>query len=152
MNTKYLAIIAGIVLLGAAGFALVKSQYRRQNNASENPAENTYNTGTQPGAGFENAAAGTQPAAAGQISLAVNQPATGAVVSSAQILVAGRTVSNAEVSVNDQDTTADASGNFSVPITLDEGENTIIVVANDVSGSSTEQDLNVTYNAPESTN
>lgn len=149
MNTKYLAIIAGIVLLGAAGFVLVKSQYKQQNNALQGTGENPSGGSIQPTAGSESTTTGAQPNAANQIFLTINQPANGTVVSTAQLLVSGKTVPNAEVSINDQDTTSDANGSFSVPITLDEGENSIVVVGSDSNGNSSEQELTVTYNMPE---
>lgn len=82
-----------------------------------------------------------------QISLTVTQPTDGQTTSSSSIMVKGVTLPNIEVSVNDVDLKADAQGNFSTTVTLDEGDNTITVVAVDEKGQTAEKDLTVTYNS-----
>ena len=47
--------------------------------------------------------------------------------------------------VNESETKADSSGNFSATLTLDEGENYILVVANDSSGNYAEKEFTITY-------
>lgn len=58
-------------------------------------------------------------------------------------LVTGQTKANAEVFINDQMVKADAQGNFSLKLILDEGENIVIVSANDSDGNVVEQNLNI---------
>jgi hypothetical protein len=56
-------------------------------------------------------------------------------VDSGTVTVTGQTVPGATVSINDQAGIADASGNFSIPISLDAGPNAIDVVATDDNGN-----------------
>jgi cytoskeletal protein RodZ len=78
------------------------------------------------------------------ISITITSPQNGATLSSGTVTVTGKTSPNADVFVNDQEVHADASGNFSAKIDLDEGQNEIIVTANDAYGNAAEQDINVT--------
>lgn len=81
-----------------------------------------------------------------KISLSISSPPNGATVTRSSLTVRGKTAANAEVFVNELETKADASGNFSISVTLDEGENYIIVMANDAAGNVAEAELTVTYN------
>lgn len=83
-----------------------------------------------------------------QITLDVTSPIDGSTVSSPNITVSGKTLPGADVFVNNTELTADANGNFSIQVTLDEGNNQITVSANDNSGFSSEKDLTVTYLVP----
>lgn len=80
----------------------------------------------------------------GKISLVVTSPKDGSTLSSTNVTVKGKTSPSADVFVDDQSGKADASGNFAVSIGLDEGQNQIVVSANDSLGNAAEQDLNVT--------
>lgn len=82
-----------------------------------------------------------------QIMLTVTSPANNASVTVPTVTVRGKTLPNAEVFVNDTQTKADATGTFAASVTLDEGENPIVIVANDDQGNSAEQELMVTYTA-----
>ncbi|HEX6977061.1 MAG TPA: hypothetical protein VF185_01710 [Patescibacteria group bacterium] len=84
----------------------------------------------------------------GDITLSVNAPTNGSTTTKSDIEVSGKTSANAEVFVNDLETTADANGNFKTTVTLDEGENTITVSANDSNGNYAEKDITVTYEVP----
>lgn len=79
------------------------------------------------------------------ITLSISSPANNSTVASSSVIVRGKTVANADVFVNDAETKSDGSGSFSVTLTLDEGENYILVVANDANGNYSEKDLTVTY-------
>lgn len=79
-----------------------------------------------------------------KISLTVTSPKDGSTLDSTNAVVKGKTVPGADVFVNDQSAKADASGNFSISIGLDEGSNLIVVSANDAEGNVTEQNINVT--------
>jgi hypothetical protein len=80
------------------------------------------------------------------IALTIDSPENNSTVSSSEVTVSGKTVVSAEVSVNDKDIKVDQDGNYSVKITLDEGENTITVVANDENGSYAEGEVTVNLN------
>ncbi|MGA3291533.1 MAG: hypothetical protein ABSC49_00065 [Candidatus Microgenomates bacterium] len=78
-----------------------------------------------------------------KISLVVTSPKDGDSLDTTNVTVKGKTTPNADVFVDDQSGKADASGNFSISVGLDEGENQIVVSANDSVGNATEQDLTV---------
>jgi len=84
-----------------------------------------------------------------EITLTVDSPTQGQVVTSPSLTVSGTIVPSAEVTVNEFELKADKSGKFSTTITLEEGENTIVVTANDETGASAEVDRTVTYQVPE---
>jgi len=69
-----------------------------------------------------------------KLTLSVSSPADGAVVKAVNVTIKGKTAPMAEVSINDVDTKADAGGNFSAVIKLDEGENYVVIVATDDNG------------------
>lgn len=142
---KYIPVLAGgiILVLIVAGFIVI--QTRQSKNAVNKPANTVQSvTGVPP---TELPVKEIPVPAVSDISLVVNSPVKGAVVKRANLTVSGKTVARAEVVVNDVETTADARGNFSVNIVLDEGENTIVVVANDSDGNFAESELTVTYEA-----
>lgn len=78
-----------------------------------------------------------------KISLNIISPKNNDIVKSRNVVVAGKTTSGAEVFINDQYVKADLNGNFSLTITLDEGENILVVAANDEEGNVTEQNFSV---------
>lgn len=86
-----------------------------------------------------------EQAAARIFSLTVTSPKNQSTVTQSAIRVSGKTVAYAEVFVNEADARADTSGNFSVPYNLEEGENYIIVGANDEFGNYRETELTVYY-------
>jgi hypothetical protein len=75
----------------------------------------------------------------------VSSPLNGVTLNSPNIQVTGKTVPGADVFVNEKDTKADSQGNFSVVYTLDEGENYLVVGANDEYGNFNEIELTVIY-------
>jgi cytoskeletal protein RodZ len=82
-----------------------------------------------------------------EIALTIISPTNGATVTTAKVVVTGKTKPNAEVFVNDEETVADASGNFSVTLSLDEGDNPIVISANDDNGNVAEKELIVNYDS-----
>jgi hypothetical protein len=78
-----------------------------------------------------------------KISLVLTSPLNGVTLKSGVVSIKGKTSPNAEVFVNDASTKADAQGNFTLNLTLDEGSNTVTVTANDADGNVTEQNLSV---------
>lgn len=80
-----------------------------------------------------------------KVTLNITSPLDGSTVSTPVLKIVGQTAANADVSVNDSEIKADASGNFTFSLQLDEGDNDIVVVANDASGNSAEREFVVTY-------
>ena len=142
---KYIPVLAGgiILVLIVTGFIVI--QTRQSKNTVIKPANTVQSITSVPATQVQ--VKETPVPAVSDISLVVNSPAKGAVVKRANLTVSGKTVARAEVVVNDVETTADARGNFSVNIVLDEGENTIVVVVNDSDGNFAESELTVTYEA-----
>lgn len=117
-------------------------------SVSITPVETTPVTDqTSPNTGVNTVTTGKADESKNQISLAVLQPVDGQTTSLSSIAVKGTTVPNADVTVNDVDLKADAQGNFSTSVTLDEGDNVIAVVSVDQNGQISEKDLTVTYNS-----
>lgn len=81
------------------------------------------------------------------VPLTVSEPANNMVTTNPTVTVKGTTVAGADISVNEKDLKADAQGNFSTTIALDEGENVIAVLAIDQVGNFVEQDLIVTFDS-----
>lgn len=84
------------------------------------------------------------PPSASGFFLTITSPASGSTQSSKYLTVKGKTAPKADIFINDKEGKADANGNFSINITLDEGDNTITVAANDASGNFLEKELTVT--------
>jgi len=78
------------------------------------------------------------------MSLDIIAPADKAIVTVSPIEVKGKTLPGETVFINEKEMKADSMGNFSTTIVLDEGENYIIIVANDKDGNYAERDLIVT--------
>jgi len=77
--------------------------------------------------------------------LSIVSPLDKTITNTQTIVVKGKTVPKGEVMVNDKETTADANGNFSVSYGLEEGENPIMIVANDEEGNASEFEMTITY-------
>lgn len=155
---KSVLIVLVVILVLAGGFYYYHKTQLGINRGlgSSSPvmqeAEGTNATPTsstsQSTPGSSNPQAGNQTSSQNkEISLTITDPANNLTVSSSVITVAGKTVSNAEVFVNDSELTADAQGNFSTQVTLDEGQNIIVVTANDANGNNAEQDITVTLSS-----
>jgi len=78
-----------------------------------------------------------------EISLDISVPVNNSVVNSAAIQIIGKTAANAEVFVNEVETSADSTGNFFVNINLNEGENNLFIVVNDSHGNYAESELTI---------
>ncbi len=77
--------------------------------------------------------------------LEVLEPANESVVRNPSVKVVGRTVADAVVSADGQPVEVDASGNFSITMKLEEGPNSIEIIANDFQGHQAARILNVIY-------
>jgi len=90
-------------------------------------------------------AASFKTPASGALTVNVLTPADESVVASSTLSVTGQTKPGAFVTVDDQFVTANASGDFTVTVTVTEGINLIDVIASDVSGAVVTTSLTVSY-------
>ncbi len=91
----------------------------------------------------------TTPTQNNQISLTIVSPKNGTVLSGATVQVTGKTTPGADISINDADLKADAQGNFTTTVNLEEGDNYILVTAVNDSGAVSEQEITVSYTPAE---
>lgn len=77
--------------------------------------------------------------------LEVISPVDVSSVSNSSITVSGKTEANVEIFINENELKADLQGNFSAALTLEEGENIIVVTASDDEGNYAEKTVTVTY-------
>ncbi|MBI3558984.1 cadherin-like beta sandwich domain-containing protein [Candidatus Gottesmanbacteria bacterium] len=126
-------IVVGILVLGGAGLVGYKMLYPQALPTVSLPMVKVPS------------ATPSAAKAPNQITLQITQPTNGQVLSAATVKVTGKTAANADVSVNDKDVKADASGNFTATINLEEGDNPIMVTAFDADGNTSEQEITVTY-------
>lgn len=83
------------------------------------------------------------------LKLTVTSPKDKSIVRSPLLTVTGKTAPNADVTVNDKDLVANRIGYFATMVTLDEGENTVDIIAIDGDGNYAEKELTVTYEPTE---
>lgn len=132
-----------IILVLAGGFYLFSSKILISPKVGNVPDQTPQTTGN-PGA--MNITPTSIPSEkVNQITLSVTSPSNNTTVTSPSVVVKGVTLPGADVSVNEKDVVAGASGAFSATLTLEEGDNYIIVVAVDPDGKVAEQELTVTY-------
>ena len=149
MKPMYIVLL--IVVVVAGGWFVAKD--KRVAKQTDNSGEQVVKTApTDPSSGVSQTttsapSAGNSAAASTTMTLTISSPTDGTTVTSASVVIKGKTRANAEVFVNDVETKADANGNFSVTLTLDEGDNPIVVSANDADGNVAEKELIVYYNA-----
>jgi len=83
------------------------------------------------------------------LSLVIATPSADEVISAKSAAVSGTTSANATVTItggkDDVITTADASGGFTEPVNLNEGQNDLVVSAFDSNGNQTNQTVSVVY-------
>jgi hypothetical protein len=147
---KLTIIIIFIILIIAAGVGLV-AYSRMVKKGGAVPSNSSTTTNQVPNAGFPGiSSVGMTPSpipTVAQIPLSITSPTNNSSVTTSILIIKGVTSPKADVFVNDSEVTADTQGNFTVQVTLDEGENTLVVTSNDESGNYSEKDLTVTYNA-----
>lgn len=148
MNRAYLVVIA-VMILGILGAVLVV-RTKGTKSISKTPTPTQEETEpTTPEATVS--AAKKQPSPTVKpltdiaVPLDVISPKDKSIATQSAIFVKGTTKANAEVIINDLETSADSKGNFSGKLTLDEGDNPIVVVAIDEDGNSSEKEIMVTY-------
>lgn len=76
-------------------------------------------------------------------------PVDDSTVNNPSLNVTGKTEANAEVFINENELKADLSGNFSTTLTLEEGENIIVITAGDDEGNFAEKSLTIIYEPSE---
>jgi type II secretory pathway pseudopilin PulG len=158
MNNKILVLaLVSIVLASLAGLLVVRNQKRSLETISQ--VVNSIPTPTE----NEESSSSPTPSVAqakkednsslvtniSQITLTMSAPANNSTVTSSKVTVKGKTLAKAEVFANEAEGFADANGNFSLSVALDEGVNDIIITAVDTEGNVAETVLTVTYNAGE---
>jgi len=138
-NTKLVFIALGIIILAAV--------FRKTSNSTIQKNLNLTPTQTQvsetPTPSNRDQTLLSRVPTVTQITLTVTDPKNQEVVSSSPVVVKGKTVADAQVFVNDAETKADSGGYFSVSLPIDEGENEIVIVANNDNGEYAEQTITV---------
>ena len=81
----------------------------------------------------------------GPLVVTLTSPADETVVSAPQVDVAGQAPAETVISIGDSITVVDASGQFSIPVPLEEGPNSLEIVASDPDGNQVTVTLTVTY-------
>ena len=148
MKQLTLILIILVVLAGAGFFAysrmVKKSGALPMGQVTITPGQN----GTSGFTGTSKAATMPSPLpTVSEIPLTITSPSNGSSVTTTTLIVRGVTSPKADVFVNDSSVVADAQGNFTAQVTLDEGDNTIVVTANDANGNYSEKDITVTYSS-----
>ena len=140
-----LAILAGVlVIVGIlAGGAYITRN--RQTNGQSTVVGNIQTTPGETGTVDQLNSDLNNVASAMDLKLEVVSPKDGEIANKQMLTVKGISSPGASVAINDVETKADKDGNFSISIKLDQGENTVIVLANDEAGNIAEKDLVVVY-------
>ena len=86
---------------------------------------------------------------AGQLTVTIASPENEAVVNAAQVDITGQAPPETVISIDDVIAVVDGSGQFSIPVPLQEGPNELDIVASDPAGNEASARLVVTYE-PES--
>lgn len=151
MSKNTLFIIAGFLIVAVSVvFIVTKNRQAQQavSNQIETSVEESQISDT------DSITSTTEPPVStiqevSEITLTVSSPASGTTTSKSKIQVTGKTSPRAEVFVNEAEGIADTSGNFSLSVALDEGENSIIITAVDSDGKVAEKEILVTYEITE---
>ena len=151
-KNKVIFIALCIIVAGSVAFVVSKKRQSQQSisNQIESSVQESQKTetGIQPTDTITNTKESpitTKIQEVSEITLTVSTPDSGSTTSSSKIQVTGKTSPNAEVFANEAEGIADANGNFSLSVALDEGENSIIVTAVDANGKVAEKEILVTY-------
>lgn len=139
------ALIFGLFLWSNRNSQPPVSSYSQPTLTQEEAADNGTGNGSDNGTGFtESTGNEADTADDRQVSLEIFEPTDQSTVTSSTITVRGKSVASASVFVNDQELKANANGEFSTTVNLDEGENVVYVVAADDFGNYAEKELTVT--------
>jgi hypothetical protein len=77
--------------------------------------------------------------------LTIIEPANESIVDVDTVTIRGQTLADAIVSINGESVDVDSSGNFSVPVTLEEGTNVFDIIASDEAGDEATTQLIVSF-------
>jgi hypothetical protein len=136
--TFFTVIFLILVLLGIFGLSKMDKHLNEMRNPTPSPSPES----SQQTSPSEVTSMGASEAS---VIVQITSPSDKAAIASPSVTVRGKTLPLAEVFVNDTETKADENGNFSASINLDEGENIIMVAANDSMGNAGETEIAVTY-------
>ncbi len=148
MNRAYLVVIAVLIVGIVCAVVVVRMKVATRVSKVPKPTQvvsqpTTSETSVSPGK--KQPSPTSKPLVDIPIALDISQPLDKSTATQSALLVKGTTKPNAEVIINDLETTADSKGNFSGKLTLDEGDNPIVVVVIDSDGNSNEKEIVVTY-------
>lgn len=148
---KIWPLLGVLTVLGLAGVGIIVTRLQQQPRQATTTGEAAADTETTvlPSSGPNAQTPASPPASAPLLTLTLTSPKANATVTSSSLTVKGKTSPKAEIFVNEAETVADANGNFSVTVELEEGENYLLVAVTDADGNYKEQELTVTYNAGE---
>lgn len=146
--TIFVSVFILLILIGVLGFFYFNKRLIESKNLRES-TEILTETGKKLLSPPASESTNTMGAVETSLPISVFSPSDKSIVTSPFITLRGKTVSQAEVFVNDKETIADGNGDFSVSLTLDEGENPIMVVANDANGNVGEAEITITYEISE---
>ena len=144
-NTLVIIFFVLLVILGFLVFSIKKQNqngfklrnipqiFKNQNNQTNETDQTNINKPEIP----------TEEPVSSGLTLEITEPKANTTYNSPSIKVSGKTSAYAEIYVNDIQTKADGSGNFSVNYNLDEGENLLTIVANDQAGNYAEKEITV---------
>ena len=102
-----------------------------------------------PSASSERVVMNEQSTSEGKLKLEIINPKEGEVVNKSALILSGKTESMVEVQVDDKELEANEDGEFETKLTLDEGENEIMVTVNNENGEFAEKSVKVTYEPTE---
>jgi bacillopeptidase F len=137
-------VAAALIIIGSSITILTQKKNKPDINNKENAKSQTEQSA-------ENSAPSLEPEIEttslddNQAQLVIADPKTNITTSLPNYTIAGKTSKNAEITVNNQNLDADGQGNFSVKVSLDEGDNYFLISAVDENGNSSEQEVMITY-------
>lgn len=147
VNNKFLlpGVLAAVVFVIAGSVAAViffsgQNQAARTENPSKFPAPTQKAVRPSPSPAVESLAS--------ELILTINSPANESTVASPTLKVSGQTSPLADVTVNGQETKAATTGNFSLTVSLEDGDNYLLITATDQNGNFAEKEIMVTYQDP----
>ena len=127
-----LIVLLLVLIIGAGGYYIFAKNLLNGNTATSGSVDGTSNIFNY---GSNSAPVEAGNVASNNMSLTITSPLNGATLNSPSVTLSGKTSPNAEVFVNDKQTQADAKGNFSIKLNLDEGQNGLVITANDAEGN-----------------
>lgn len=149
MNAKIIYSVGLLLLVGLVFFGIYRQRNVQQSASTQRAVPSA--AVDQEGFGVKTSVMPTPVMISTNsgLTLTITSPTNAQTVTSDTITVKGKTTPLAEVFVNDLELKADASGNFSQSLTLEEGDNYILIVANDADGNFAEKELSITYTPAE---